>query len=86
MERSVRDKHSSTLRKFVNYRSKSFISFGPGSTMVEHATHNSKIEGSNPVKIKNGQKLKTKCLHVNTGVYPRGSILRQACNISKLWS
>jgi hypothetical protein len=27
---------------------KSFIVQAPGSTMVEHSTHNSKIKGSNP--------------------------------------
>jgi hypothetical protein len=31
LERSARDKHSSLLRKFVNYRRKKFYNIGPWS-------------------------------------------------------
>ncbi len=46
-ERLVRDKHSCLLLKILELQKKSFITLGPGSTVVEHSTHDYKIDGSN---------------------------------------
>jgi len=42
MERSARDKHSSLLRKFVNYGRKKFYNIGPSATSSNDVTNGEK--------------------------------------------